>query len=61
MVGSNAQSEYKVVWFDATGTEINPEGATWKPITLQGREVKLFSRSHQNPRGVDVLIYTKKD
>jgi uncharacterized protein YcfL len=53
--------EYKVVWFDANGTEINPEGATWKPITLQGREVKTVQSVAPNPSGVDVLIYMKKD
>ncbi|MBP8099721.1 MAG: DUF1425 domain-containing protein [Acinetobacter sp.] len=57
-----AQSfEYKIVWFDADGTELNPEGATWKPITLQGREVKTVQSVAPNPRGVDVLIYMKKD
>ena len=57
-----AQSfEYKIVWFDADGTEINPEGATWKPITLQGREVKTVQSVAPNPSGVDVLIYLKKD
>ena len=53
--------EYKIVWFDADGTEINPEGATWKPITLQGREVKTVQSVAPNPSGVDVLIYMKKD
>lgn len=53
--------QYKIVWFDASGTEINPEGALWKPITLQGREVKTVQSVAPNPAGVDVLIYMKKD
>ncbi len=53
--------QYKIVWFDASGSEINPEGALWKPITLQGREVKTVQSVAPNPSGVDVLIYMKKD
>lgn len=53
--------QYKVVWFDAEGTEINPEGAIWKPISLQGREVKTVQSVAPNPSAVDVLIYMKKD
>lgn len=53
--------QYKIVWFDAEGTEINPEGAIWKPISLQGREVKTVQSVAPNPSAVDVLIYMKKD
>lgn len=53
--------QYKVVWFDASGTEINPEGAIWKPLSLQGRETKTVQSVAPNPSGVDVLIYMKKD
>ena len=53
--------EYKIVWFDADGTEINPEGAAWKPVSLQGREVKTVQSVAPNPSAVDVLIYMKKD
>ena len=53
--------QYKIVWFDASGTEINPEGAIWKPISLQGRETKTVQSVAPNPSGVDVLIYMKKD
>ena len=53
--------QYKIVWFDASGTEINPEGAIWKPLTLQGRETKTVQSVAPNPSGVDVLIYMKKD
>ncbi|MBJ8505944.1 YcfL family protein [Acinetobacter seifertii] len=57
-----AQSfQYKIVWFDAEGTEINPEGAIWKPISLQGREVKTVQSVAPNSGAVDVLIYMKKD
>lgn len=53
--------QYKIVWFDASGTELNPEGAIWKPLSLQGRETKTVQSVAPNPSGVDVLIYMKKD
>lgn len=53
--------QYKIVWFDASGTEINPEGAIWKTLSLQGRETKTVQSVAPNPSGVDVLIYMKKD
>ncbi len=53
--------QYKIVWFDASGTELNPEGALWKPLSLQGRETKTVQSVAPNPSGVDVLIYMKKD
>lgn len=56
-----AQSfEYKIVWMDASGTEINPEGASWKPITLQGRESKTVQSVAPNASGVDIVVYLKK-
>lgn len=53
--------EYKIVWFDASGTEINPEGASWKPITLEGREAKTVQSVAPNPTGADIMIYLKGD
>ncbi|XID74633.1 YcfL family protein [Alkanindiges sp. WGS2144] len=52
--------EYKIVWMDASGTEINPEGATWKPVSLQGREAKTVQSVAPNPSAVDIVVYLKK-
>lgn len=52
--------EYKIVWVDASGVEINPEGASWKPVSLQGREVKTVQSVAPNPSAVDIVIYMKK-
>lgn len=39
--------EYKIIWVDAHGMEVAPEGARWKPIQLTGREIKRYSLWHQ--------------
>lgn len=53
--------EYKIVWKDKQGVELNPEGARWKPIELQGRETKTVQSVAPNPTAVDVVVYLKKD
>lgn len=53
--------EYKIVWVDAQGMEVNPEGSRWKPIQLTGREVKTVQSVAPNPSAVDVVVYLKKD
>lgn len=52
--------EYKIVWLDNSGTEINPEGAIWKPVSLQGREIKTVQSVAPNPSALDIVIYLKK-
>ncbi|MBF7683101.1 DUF1425 domain-containing protein [Acinetobacter sp. B5B] len=51
---------YKIVWVDAQGIEVNPEGATWKPIQLTGREIKNVQSLAPNPSAVDAVVYLKK-
>src|SRR5690606_23964594 len=41
--------EYKIVWVDASGFEVNPEGSRWKPIQLTGREIKTVQSIAPNP------------
>lgn len=53
--------EYKIVWVDAQGMEVNPESSRWKPIQLTGREVKTVQSVAPNPSAVDVVVYLKKD
>lgn len=53
--------EYKIVWVDTQGMEVNPEGSRWKPIQLTGREVKTVQSVAPNPSAVDVVVYLKKD
>lgn len=53
--------EYKIVWVDAQGMEINPEGSRWKPIQLTGREVKTVQSVAPNPSAVDIVVYLKND
>ena len=57
-----AQSfEYKIVWVDASGFEVNPEGSRWKPIQLTGREIKTVQSIAPNPSAVDIVVYLRKD
>lgn len=51
--------QYKVNWLDSSGTEINPEGSIWKPITLSGGEAKGVQSLAPDERGVDILVYIK--
>ncbi|MCF8999161.1 DUF1425 domain-containing protein [Acinetobacter nectaris] len=51
---------YKIVWVDAQGIEVNPEGSIWKPIDLTGREIKSVQSLAPNPSAVDTVIYLKK-
>jgi len=53
--------EYKIVWVDANGFEVNPEGSRWKPIQLTGREIKAVQSIAPNPSAVDVVVYLRKD
>ncbi|OTG72751.1 hypothetical protein B9T26_09770 [Acinetobacter sp. ANC 4169] len=53
--------EYKIVWVDANGFEVNPEGSRWKPIQLTGREIKTVQSIAPNPSAVDVVVYLRKD
>ena len=57
---NNKDFSYKIVWVDAHGAEVNPEGAIWKPIQLTGREVKGVQSLAPNPSAVDVVVYLKK-
>lgn len=57
---NNKDFSYKIVWIDAHGAEVNPEGAIWKPIQLTGREVKGVQSLAPNPSAVDVVVYLKK-
>ena len=53
--------EYKIVWVDASGFEVNPEGSRWKPIQLTGREIKTVQSIAPNPSAVDIVVYLRKD
>ncbi|MEB3767019.1 YcfL family protein [Acinetobacter sp. MD2] len=57
---NNKHFTYKIVWVDANGVEVNPEGSIWKPIDLTGREIKSVQSLAPNPSAVDVVVYLKK-
>jgi uncharacterized protein YcfL len=35
-------AQTKFAWFDESGMEIDPEGDSWRPLTLQGKETKTI-------------------
>ncbi len=35
-------AQTKFAWFDEAGMEIDPEGDSWRPLTLQGKETKTI-------------------
>lgn len=57
---NNKHFFYKIVWKNAQGIEIDPEGAIWKPIELTGREIKGVQSLAPNPSAVNIVIYFKK-
>ena len=57
---NNKQFQYKIVWVDTTGSEVNPESSIWKPIQLIGREVKTVQSLAPNPSAIDIVVYLKK-
>lgn len=57
---NNKHFSYKIVWVDAQGMEINPEGSIWQPITLTGREIKGVQSLAPNPSAIDIVVYLKK-
>lgn len=57
---NNKHFSYKIIWVDAQGMEVNPEGSIWKPIELTGREIKTVQSLAPNPSAVDVVVYLKK-
>ncbi len=57
---NNKHFSYKIVWVDAQGMEVNPEGSIWKHVDLTGREIKTVQSLAPNPSAVDVVVYLKK-
>ena len=41
--------QYKFLWFDANGIEINPGSLPWTPLTLNGNESKSVQAVAPNP------------
>ena len=41
--------EYKVVWFDKNGMEIDASGQSWKPFVLNNKETKGIQAVATNP------------
>lgn len=48
--------QYKFLWFDANGTEINPDSLPWTPLTLYGNESKNVQAVAPNPSAREFKI-----
>jgi uncharacterized protein YcfL len=48
--------QYKFLWFDAQGVEINPGSLPWTPLTLNGNESKTVQAVAPNPSAREFKI-----
>ena len=48
--------QYKFLWFDAQGMEINPGSLPWTPLTLYGNESKTVQAVAPNPSAREFKI-----
>lgn len=59
--GSTLSLQYKFVWLDAKGFEINPESGTWKPLTLYGKETRQLQGVAPNAGAIEFMLKIRRD
>lgn len=59
--GSTLPLQYKFVWIDAKGFEINPDSGTWKPLTLYGKETRQIQGVAPNPAAIEFMLKIRRD
>jgi uncharacterized protein YcfL len=59
--GSTLALQYRFVWLDAKGFEINPESGTWKPLTLYGKETRQLQGTAPNPSAIEFTLKIRRD
>lgn len=60
-VSSTQQLQYRFVWYDAGGFEVNPSEGTWRPMTLYGRETKAIQAVAPNPSVKDYKVMVRRE
>lgn len=53
--------QYRFVWIDAKGFEIDPEKGTWKPLTLYGKESRQIQGTAPNPSAIEFMLKIRRD
>ena len=59
--GSTIGLQYKFVWIDAKGFEINPDSGTWKPLTLYGKETRQIQGVAPNAKAIEFMLKIRRD
>ena len=50
----------RMVWTDAEGTEIDPDGKPFRAIVLDGKDVTTFTGFAPNPKGVKARLQLRE-
>jgi uncharacterized protein YcfL len=59
--GSTLALQYKFVWIDAKGFEIDPGSGTWKPLTIYGKEVRQLQGVAPRPSAIEFMLKIRRD
>jgi uncharacterized protein YcfL len=53
--------QYRFVWIDAKGFEIDPEKGTWKPLTLYGKESRQLQGVAPSAAAIEFMLKIRRD
>jgi uncharacterized protein YcfL len=53
--------QYRFVWIDSKGFEIDPEKGTWKPLTLYGRETRQIQGVAPSAAAIEYMLKIRRD
>lgn len=56
---SSLDFEYRVIWYDANGDEIDPESQAWKPVSTKSQEEVTFTTLAPNAEADDFIVHIK--
>ncbi len=59
--GSTLALQYKFVWIDAKGFEIDPGTGSWKPLTIYGRETRQLQGVAPRPAAIEFMLKIRRD
>ena len=57
---SRQELQARMVWTDAEGTEIDPDGKPFRAIVLDGKDVTTFTGFAPTPKGVKVRLQLRE-
>lgn len=53
--------EYNLVWYDVNGWEMSDSLGGWKPLILEGLDIKAITANAPKPGGKSFLIRVRRD